>query len=385
MIGRRIQQSIETSLQHFPAVGLVGPRQSGKTTLAKVIAGQFDRPVVYLDLEDPQDLQKLDNGQLYLEQFTDRLIILDEAQRRPEIFSLLRSLIDKDRRPGRFMILGSASPALKRQAAESLAGRIVYHELSPLTLDEVGPDQPNINTLWQRGGYPDSYLAATDELSVTWRNNFIQTHLERDIPALGIRIPSTTLRRFWTMLGHCHGQLWNASRLGQNLGVDSKTARRYLDLLEETYMLRQLQPYFANIKKRLVKSPKVYIRDPGLLHCLLRIHNQEDLMGNPILGVSWEGYCVEQIIALMPSHFDFGFFRTQSGAEVDLVLCRGLKVEVAVEIKYSLTPKLTRSNLMAIQELQPDRTWIVYPGQESYPIKETIRTLPVAQLDQLFR
>ena len=326
MIARRIQQSIETSLQHFPAIGLVGPRQSGKTTLAKVIADQSEKPVVYLDLENAQDLQKLDNSQLYLEQFVDRLVILDEAQRKPELFRLLRSLIDQDRRPGRFMILGSASPALKRQASESLAGRIAYHELSPLTLDEIGPDWPNANTLWQRGGYPDSYLAATDELSVSWRNNFIQTHLERDIPALGIRIPSTTLRRFWTMLGHCHGQLWNASRLGQSLGVDSKTARRYLDLLEETFMVRQLQPFFANIKKRLVKSPKVYIRDPGLLHCLLRVHNQDDLMGNPVLGASWEGYCLEQIFAHLPSRYDATFFRTQSGAEMDLVLARGLKV-----------------------------------------------------------
>jgi len=384
MIARRIQQSIETSLQHFPAIGLVGPRQSGKTTLAKVIADQSKKPVVYLDLENAQDLQKLDNSQLYLEQFVDRLVILDEAQRKPELFRLLRSLIDQDRRPGRFMILGSASPALKRQASESLAGRIAYHELSPLTLDEIGPDWPNANTLWQRGGYPDSYLAATDELSVSWRNNFIQTHLERDIPALGIRIPSTTLRRFWTMLGHCHGQLWNASRLGQSLGVDSKTARRYLDLLEETFMVRQLQPFFANIKKRLVKSPKVYIRDPGLLHCLLRVHNQDDLMGNPVLGASWEGYCLEQIIAQMPSRYDATFFRTQSGAEMDLVLARGLKVEVAIEIKYSLTPKLTRSNLMAIQELQPKKTWIIYPGQESYPVKDTIHTLPITQSTRLF-
>jgi len=384
MIKRRIQQTLETNLQHFPAIGLVGPRQSGKTTLAKVIAEYSEKPVIYLDLENPQDLQKLDNSQLYLEQYTDHLVILDEAQRKPELFGLLRSLIDQDRKPGRFMILGSASPALKRQASESLAGRIAYHELTPLTLDEIGPDPSNANSLWQRGGYPDSYLSTTNDLSVTWRNNFIQTHLERDIPALGVRIPSTTLLRFWTMLGHCHGQLWNASKLGLSLGVDSKTARRYLDLLEETFMVRQLQPFFANIKKRLVKSPKVYIRDTGLLHFLLKAYTYDDLMSHPVLGASWEGFCLEQILALKPSHYDAYFFRTQSGAEMDLVLTKGLNVEIAIEIKYSVTPKLTKSNLMAIQEIKPKKTWIIYPGHESYPLKDTIWTLPITQLDQLF-
>jgi predicted AAA+ superfamily ATPase len=384
MIKRRIEGSIIENLKHFPAIGLVGPRQSGKTTLAKVIANKSNYPVVYLDLENPQDFEKLNNSQLYLEQFKKHLVILDEAQRKPELFPLLRSLIDEDRRPGRFMILGSASPSLKRQASESLAGRIAYHELSPFTLDEVGVSDININKLWLRGGYPQSFLADSDKIATTWLQNFIQTHLERDLPALGVRVPSTTLLRFWTMTAHCNGQLWNAVKLADSLGVDSKTTRRYLDLLEDTFMIRQLQPFFANIKKRLIKSPKVYIRDTGLLHTLLKIYSFDDLMANPVLGSSWEGFCIEQIIALKPSSYDIYFYRTQAAAEIDLVLTKGMKVEIAVEIKYSLTPKMTKSSTSAIAALNPQKTWIIYPGKDSYPIRKNVWTLPVAELDKIF-
>jgi len=384
MIKRRIQESIIEGLKQFPAIGLVGPRQSGKTTLAKIISQKCNQPVIYLDLEKPQDFEKLNDAQLYLQHFKDHLVILDEAQRKPELFPLLRSLIDEDRRPGRFMILGSASPSLKRQASESLAGRIAYYELSPFTLDEVGNCDLNLNKLWLRGGYPESYLAASDELAATWMQNFMQTHLERDLPALGVRVPSTTLFRFWIMTAHYNGQLWNASKLADSLGVDSKTTRRYLDILEDTFMIRQLQPFFANIKKRLIKSPKIYIRDTGLLHTLLKIYRYDDLITNPILGASWEGFCLEQIIALKPSYFDAYFYRTQAAAEIDLVLTKGLQVKVALEIKYSLTPKLTKSSANAIAELSPEKTWIVYPGKESYPIKKNVWTLPVAQLNKIF-
>jgi predicted AAA+ superfamily ATPase len=384
MIKRRIEENITENLKHFPAIGLVGPRQSGKTTLAKIIAKKCDRPVIYLDLENPQDFEKLNDSQLYLEQFKKHLVILDEAQRKPELFPLLRSLIDEDKKPGRFMILGSASPSLKRQASESLAGRIAYHELSPFTLDEVNVSDANINKLWLRGGYPQSYLADSDKIAITWMQNFIRTHLERDLPALGVRVPSTTLNRFWTMLAHCSGQLWNAAKLADSLGVDSKTTRRYLDLLEDTFMIRQLQPFFANIKKRLVKSPKIYIRDTGLLHTLLKIYSFDDLTANPVLGSSWEGFCIEQIIALKPSSYDIYFYRTQAAAEIDLVLTKGLKVEIAVEIKYSLTPKMTKSSTNAIAELSPKKTWIIYPGKESYPLKRNVRTLPVAELNRIF-
>ena len=386
MIKRRIQENIIESLKQVPSVGLVGPRQAGKTTLAKMIAETVEIPVIYLDMENPQDLQKLNDAQLYLQQYQNHLIILDEAQRKPELFPLLRSLIDQNRKPGRFMILGSASPSLKRQASESLAGRIAYYELSPFTLDEIDNDKDNFNKLWLRGGYPESYLADSSESAMAWIQNFIQTHLERDLPVLGIRVPSTTLFRFWTMAAHCNGQLWNASRLAESLGVDSKTTRRYLDILEETFMIRQLQPFFGNVKKRLVKSPKIYIRDTGLLHTMLKIYSYDDLSANPILGASWEGFCLEQIIALKPPRYDAHFYRTQSAAaaEIDLVLTRGLKVEIAIEIKYSLTPKLTRSSTNAINEVAPSKTWIVYPGEESYPIKKDIWTLPINQLRRIF-
>ena len=384
MIRRRIEKEITESLKYFPAIGLIGPRQSGKTTLAKLIAEKTDFPVVYLDLENPQDFEKLEHAQLYLEQYKKHLVILDEAQRRPELFPLLRSLIDEDRRPGRFMILGSASPTLKRQSSESLAGRIAYHELSPFSFDEVGAGENNINKLWLRGGYPQSFLAESDKVSAVWMQNFIITHLERDLPALGVRVPSTTLLRFWTMLAHCNAQLWNAVKLGDSLGVDSKTTRRYLDLLEDTFMIRQLQPFYANIKKRLVKSPKVYIRDTGLLHTLLKIFSFDDLMANSVLGASWESFCVEQIISLKPSSYDMYFYRTQAGAEMDLVLTKGMKVEIAVEVKYSSTPKMTKSSTNAIEEIKPKKTWIAYPGKESYPIKKDIWTLPITELNRMF-
>ncbi len=386
MIKRRIQDSIVQNLGQFPAIGLVGPRQAGKTTLAKMIAANMDRPVIYLDLENPQDFQKLNDAQLYLQQFNNYLVILDEAHRKPELFPLLRSLIDENRKPGRFMILGSATPTLKRQASESLAGRIVYHELSPFTLDEIGAGHQNYIKLWLRGGYPESYLAGSDEIAATWVRNFIQTHLERDLPALGVLAPATTLLRFWTMAAHCTSQLWNASRLAESLGVDSKTARRYLDILEDTFMVRQLQPFFANTKKRLVKSPKIYIRDTGLLHTILKINSYNDLASNPVMGASWESFCIEQIIALKPSRYDAYFYRTLSAAaaEIDLVLTKGLTVEIAVEIKYSLSPKLTKSSVNAIDEVKPQKTWVVYPGNESYPLKKDVWTLPVSQLNKIF-
>lgn len=387
MIKRRIQQDLAKSLQQFPIVGLIGPRQAGKTTLAKMIADRSTCPAMYLDLENPQDLRKLDDAQLYLQQFQGHLIILDEAQRMPELFPLLRSLVDQDRRPGRFMILGSASPDLKRQASESLAGRIAYHELSPFTLDEIANGSQTVNKLWLRGGYPQSYLAKSDEFATAWLQNFIQTHLERDLPMLGVRIPATTLLRFWTMAAHCSGQLWNASRLAESLGVDSKSARRYLDILEDTFMIRQLQPFFGNVKKRLVKSPKVYVRDTGLLHTLLKIYSFDDLSANPVLGASWEGFCLEQILAAKPAGYDVYFYRTQSAAaaEIDLVFTKGLNVEIAVEIKYSLAPKLTKSSTNAINEVNPKKTWIVYPGQESYPLKENIWTLPITDIAGIFK
>lgn len=384
MIPRALQSEVEHSLKSFPAVGLIGPRQVGKTTLARMIETDWPENVVTLDLESPGDLAKLENAELLLDRFEDRLVILDEAQRKPDLFPLLRVLIDHNRRPGRFLILGSASPDLKRQASESLAGRIAYHELAPFSLAELDDGKKTsriVNRLWIRGGYPESYLAGEDALSMQWRDNLIQTHLERDLPVLGIRVPSTTLRRFWTMVAHCHGQTWNASRIGESMGVSHKTARHYLDILSDTFMVRQLPPCHANVKKQLVKSPKVYIRCSGLLHCLLNIGDWETLQGHPIVGHSWEGYCIEQILKAIPGHWDASFYRTRSGAEMDLVIHPvAMQPPIAVEIKTSTAPKLTKGNWNACRDLAPRATFVVYPGRERWPMAEGVEALPIDQI-----
>ncbi len=319
MLHRSCTPQILSLLAEFPAVGLIGARQVGKTTLAKMVATQFDPRAVHLDLERPSDLDKLIEPELYLRPYADRLVVLDEIQRRPDLFPVLRALIDERRRPGRFLVLGSASPDLMRQSSESLAGRIAYHELAPFSLPEV--DRERFATrLWTRGGFPESFLAKTDEASFRWRQAFIQTHLERDLPGLGIRVPSTALRRFWLMLAHSHGQLWNGSQIASSLGVAAPTVRRYLDILQDTFMVRQLQPYHANLKKRLVKRPKVYLRDSGLLHALLGIMDFDALSGHPLVGASWEGWAIEQVLAIIPSHWHTYFYRTARGAEIDLLL-----------------------------------------------------------------
>ncbi|MFB3892537.1 MAG: ATP-binding protein [Phycisphaerae bacterium] len=380
MIPRAIQKDVERSLKSFPAVGLVGARQVGKTTLARMIeAGQPG--ALHLDLESPQDVARLADPELLLSRYEDRLVVIDEAQAMPQLFPVLRVLIDRNRHPGRFLILGSASPDLKRQASESLAGRIAYHELYPLTLAEVGQDADTMNRLWVRGGYPESYLASDDGLSFQWRESFIQTHLQRDMPALGVRVPATTLRRFWTMVAHCHAQTWNSARIGESMGIDHKTVRHYLDILCDTFMLRQLPPYFANVKKQLVKSPKVYIRCSGLLHSLLRIGDWDALQGHPILGESWEGFCVEQIAAVIPSHWGMSFYRTRSGAEIDLVIHPvAMEPPIVVEIKASTAPRLSSGNLAAIEDLSPSAAYVVYPGPQRYPIARNVEALPVSQV-----
>ncbi len=384
MIKRSLESDILQSLDQFPAVGIIGSRQVGKTTLAMMIAeGRPDR-AVYLDLERPSDLAKLGDAELYLRSRADSLVIIDEVQRRPDLFPAVRSLIDEQRRPGRFLLLGSASPALLRQSSESLAGRIVYHELKPFDLREVGGSPEVIHRLWTRGGYPESFLAESDAASLKWREAFIQTYLERDIPNLGLHVPAVTLRRFWLMLAHCHGQLWNASKIAGSLGVSSKTARRYLDVLEDTFMVRQLPPLHANLKKRLVKSPKVYLRDSGLLHALFGIQSYEQLLGHPAAGASWEGWCMEQVLSLVPAHADPSFYRTSTGTEIDLVLPPpGGGPPMAVEAKFSLDPRPTRGFWAARADLQPTRSFIVYPGAEFYPLADNVWALPAGELTRL--
>jgi len=382
MIKRLLQEIVEKSLIKYPVVGILGSRQVGKTTLAKMIKNRMKRKVIYLDLELPSDLNKLQDPELYLGRFEDTLVIIDEIQRMLSLFPLLRALVDRKRTAGRFLILGSASPELIRHSSESLAGRIIYHELSPFSLAEINSE--SIQKLWLRGGYPKSYLLRSNDDSFTWREAFIKTYLEMDIPQLGIRIPAQHLRRFWTMIAHSHGQLWNASKIAGSLGVSAPTVRSYLDILEETFIVRQIQPYHPNIKKRLIKSPKVYIRDSGLLHTLLNIRTIEDLHGHPSLGSSWEGFVVEQFLGILPERWRAYFYRTGAGAEIDLILFDSKHKPVAIEVKYSMSPKVDRGFWNAYEDLSCKKGFVVYPGVEPYPLGKNVVTLPVKDLAKIF-
>ena len=381
MLKRRLYPIIELALEQFPSVALLGPRQAGKTTLARTItAGRADS--LYLDLERPSDLAKLADPELFLSRHANRLVVLDEIQRRPELFSTLRSLIDDNRHPGRFLLLGSASPQLLQQASESLAGRISLHELSPFDVSEVQPTFAELPSFWLRGGYPLSWLDKTDEASAAWRESFIATHLERDIPAFGIRVPGTTLRRFWQMLAHLHGQMWNASRLASGFGVSAPTVQHYLDILEATYMVRRLPPLHANLSKRLVKSPKIYLRDSGLLHALLGLRSLEDLAGHPVVGASWEGWVLEQIAQLLPSPWKLSFYRTAAGAEVDIVAERGNN-KVGFEIKFSSAPTLTKGFWSAVDDLALERVYVIAPVETGYPLSQNVEVVPAIELNEL--
>jgi uncharacterized protein len=377
MIERVLLQSILRSLQKYPVVAILGSRQVGKTTLAKTICAASDRDTIYLDLELDSDLNKLKDPELYLRQFAHALVVIHEIQRIPALFPLLRALVDQQRTGGRFLILGSASPDLIRHSSESLAGRIIYHELTPFSLDEVDRDTHN---LWFRGGYPESYLSGDDDESFIWMESYIRTCLERDIPQLGIHIPATQLRRFWTMIAHSHGQLWNASKIASSLGISNVTARRYLDILEDTFLIRQLQPFHTNTKKRTIKSPKVYIRDSGLLHALLKIRSFDDLQGHPVAGVSWEGFVIEQIAGLLPAGSEINFYRTGAGAETDLLFFDKKGSPVAIEVKYSLSPSVTKGFRFACGDLSCKKGFIVYPGEETYPLGDAAYALPIGKL-----
>ena len=385
MIRRRLEPVLRESLRRFPVVGLVGARQVGKTTLARAVAHRA-ADSVYLDLERPSDAARLADPELYLEPLADRLVILDEVQRNPALFPVLRSLIDAKRRNGRFLVLGSASPHLSRQTSESLAGRIVYHELAPLTLDEVGTKGPlKPIASWNRGGFPGSYLARSDARSVEWREAFIDTHLQRDLPTLGVRIPAAALRRFWEMLSHFHGQLWNASKIAASLGVTAPTAKHYLDTLQDTFMVRVLPPFAANLKKRLVKSPKVYLRDSGLLHALLRVGDADQLLGHPIAGASWEGWVIEQALAIDGGRSGAYFYRTAAGAEIDLVLERPRGRRLAFEVKLGSAPSPSRGFRSGMDDLKPASAFVVYPGTERYPLGHGVEALPVSMLPSVLR
>lgn len=378
MIRRRIQSTIIASLNRFPAVVLIGPRQVGKTTLAKAIAAEFPRSLL-LDLERPADLAKLADAELFLSRLADRLVVLDEVQRSPELFAVLRVLIDQDRRPGRFLLLGSASPALLRQTSESLAGRVVFHELGPFDLAEIRPQGERLSRFWERGGYPLSWLASTEADSVDWREAFIQTHLERDLPSFGIRVPGIHLRRFWQMLAHSHGQLWNASRLASSFGVSAPTMQHYLEILESTYMVRRLLPLTPNLGKRLTKSPKIYIQDSGLLHCLLGIRSVDELYGHPVAGASWEGWILEQLFRILGPAWRLSFYRTAAGAEMDVVAERGTR-RLAFEMKLGTAPAPTKGFWQALADVKPEAAYVVAPVEAEYPVAETVHVIPPAVL-----
>ncbi len=381
MIKRILQDIVLNSMKAFPVVGILGSRQVGKTTLAKMIRAAANTDTIYLDLELPSDINKLRDAELYLRQFESQLIIIDEIQRMPSLFPLLRALVDQNRTNGRFLILGSASPDLIRHSSESLAGRIIYHELAPLSLYEM--DSGGFQNLFLRGGYPRSFLANNDDESFVWRESYIKTFLEMDIPQLDIRIPSIQLRRFWTMLAHCHGQLWNASKIAGSLGVSAPTVRRYLDILEETFIVRQLQPFYTNTKKRLIKAPKVYIRDSGLNHALLRVKTFDDLLGHPSIGASWEGFVIEQIASFLSQSSELYFYRTNAGAEIDLLYMDNRNKPIAVEIKYSLSPSLTKGFWNAYEDLGCKRGYVIYPGMEKYPLGKKVSVIPLKMLESV--
>ena len=383
MIPRQQSELVCARLDQFPAVALLGPRQTGKTTLAGLITEE--RASTYLDLENTADREKLSDAAFYLSGHEEELVILDEVQRVPELFQTLRGLIDKGRRrnirAGRFLLLGSASIDLLKQSGESLAGRIAYIELGPFNVLEV--DAAAHEKLWIRGGFPDSFLAKSDEASVVWRSNFVRTYLERDIPQLGPRVPAETLRRFWTMLAHMQGGLLNAAQLARGLAVDGKTVARYLDLLVDLLLIRRLPPFHVNVGKRLVKSPKVYVRDSGIVHTLLGLDDRDAVLGHPVAGGSWEGFVLENLLSAAPERVKPWFYRTAAGAEIDLVLQMPGGDLWAVEIKRGLAPRLDKGFHHARQDLNPKRSFVVYSGIERYPKGENVEVIGLGELASL--
>lgn len=377
MITRLLQKTLQETLLRQPAVVLLGPRQVGKTTLAHQVRGEKDS--IYLDLESPEDLQKLSDPLLYLRSHESHLVIMDEIQRVPNLFLSLRGLIDERRRKGftvgHFLLLGSASLELLKQSSESLAGRIAQLELTPFTFLEVADDEHDFMRLWLRGGFPNSFLEENDLFSFEWRRDFLKSYLERDIPQLGPRIPSETLRRFWTMLSHLQGSLLNASQLARNLGVSVQTITRYIDLLVDLLLIRRLQPFHANIGKRLVRSPKVYIRDTGLLHSLLNIKDSETLQSHPIIGASFESFVIENCLNCAPANTNAYFYRTTAGAEIDLLLEMPNQALWAIEIKRGLSPKVQKGFYYAQADLKPQRSFVIYSGDERYPLADNVEAI----------
>jgi hypothetical protein len=370
------QQKLATAVQRSPITALLGPRQCGKTTLARTFA--IEKHATIFDLESQPDIRRLQNPELALGSL-EGLVILDEIQLMPELFSVLRVLVDRPENKACFLILGSASPEIIRNVSETLAGRVEFVELSGFDLSETGVD--SWQTLWVRGGFPRAYLASSEDDSLAWREGFIRTFLERDIPQLGINIAPTAMRRFWVMLAHYHGQTWNASEIARSLSVSDKTVRTYLDILTGTFMIRQLQPWYQNISKRQVKAPKIYFRDSGLLHSLLELPDRHSLLGHPKVGASWEGFVLEQVLqAIRP--IQAYYWATYNRAEIDLFIpyfgCR-----YGIEIKFNEAPEITTSMRIALDDLQLDHLWVIYPGGYSYPVHEKITVVPLQNMGEI--
>lgn len=375
MIRRRLQARLWKALTRHAVVGLLGPRQVGKTTLAMAVA--HDRPSVYLDLEAPDARTKLDEPVLYFSQHPEELVVLDEIQQMPELFRVLRGVVDAGRRrghrTGQFLVLGSASLDLLRQSSESLAGRITYLELGPLDVLEIARE--DLTRLWVRGGFPESFLAPDEPTSFDWRESFLRTYLQRDIPQFGVQIPAETLRRFWMMLAHLQGGLLNAARIAAALGVSGQSVARYLDLFCDLLLVRRLPPWAENVGKRLVRSPKVFIRDSGLLHALLGLRDHEALVGHPVVGLSWEAFVIENLIQVAPSGTEAFFYRSARGAEIDLLLVLPNRERWAFEIKRSLAPKADRGFYEACKDLSPAKRFLVYPGTERFPMSSELEAI----------
>ena len=385
MIQRRLESLIRDTLQRSPSVALMGPRQVGKTTIALNISETL--PSIYLDLENRTDLQKVQDIEAFHRENSDKLIILDEVQRLPEIFASLRGIIDRERRKGnksgQFLFLGSASIDLLQQSSESLAGRITYLELHPVDALEYAENSlDKLNSLWVRGGFPESLLPNSDQFSLNWRHDFIKTYLERDIPQLGPRIPAETLERFWTMLAHNQGSVLNAAHLARNLDVSGVTIGRYLDLMTDLLLVRRLKPWTANVGKRLIKSPKIYVRDSGITHALLNIPNYNSLLGHPVVGGSWEGFVIENLMSVVPSRVQPYYYGTPRGAEIDLVLEFPGGAKWAIEIKRSSSPSISKGFYSGCDDVKPDRCFVVYSGIDSFSMGEGIMAISLPALMQ---
>lgn len=370
MIARKYIDELHELGTYFPVIGIVGPRQVGKTTLVKEFINRLDKPAVYLDLEKPSDLQKLDEAEHFFAQHQSSCLVIDEVQRRPELFSLIRASVDDHRIPLRFVLLGSASPDLLRDTSESLAGRISYVRMHPFSLTEIENKEPLRHHF--RGGFPDAWLAPNEKIAKRWLDNFISTYIERDLPLLGLPASPVTTRRLWEMLAWQNGNLLNASAFGNSLGLTYHTVNKYLDFIEGAFMFSRLLPYSVNVGKRLIRTPKAYITDTGVLHRLLRVNSYDELMGMPVLGASFEAYVFQQLTAHLPEDVDLSFYRTRAGAEVDFVFTRASKVIATAEAKFSTAPKLQKGNYIAMDDLGADRNYVIVPSSDPYQLKEGI-------------